>query len=67
MKGFIEIPDFDRKDLKALININTIVKVEEHDKGCMLMLTPRNAVGMPYMVSTTFSYEEIKALIIAAQ
>jgi hypothetical protein len=66
MYGFIEVYEQSDKAL-VLVNVATIIKVVPRKDGAYLHLAVQNARGLPYVVSTSSSYEEVKAKIEAAQ
>jgi len=66
MKGFIEVYEDSDKAI-VLVNIANIIKVVPRKEGAYLHLAVQNARGLPYVVSTSNSYDEKKAKIQAAQ
>jgi hypothetical protein len=66
MTGFIEVYEESDKAI-VLVNTATIIKVVPRKEGAYLHLAVQNTRGLPYVVSTSSSYEEVKAKIQAAQ
>jgi hypothetical protein len=64
--GFIEAYEESDKAL-VLVSIANIIKVVPRKEDAYLHLAVQNARGLPYVVSTSGSYEEVKAKIEAAQ
>jgi hypothetical protein len=66
MKGFIELYE-DSDKANVLVSIANIIKVVPRKEGAYLHLAVQNARSLPYVVSTSSSYDEVKAKIQAAQ